>query len=360
MRTLIPVVLALACVASGRVSGEYDGSVGYGHGIELPNSDPIPCPHASLVLNFDGSAENGYCWQYGGILPPFYGAFAECGDFGAGKTICGIELLLTGLGHPRIPCDLYVWADGGGLPGNVLSMTPAVDPGEVPLWPSVRAHNLPIAETRVEGVAWFGYWANYNHRPCGYFIAADTNGIGGCPYTNVAPGIGYPTGWNAVGVVWGPTQSIAIGAWCRNEPVGGACCVYGDCRVCADTTCARNGGTFLGNGIACDPDPCSPTSEVGSGPRTVDPDGAGAVPNPSAGPVRIEYRVRDAGRVSLQIYDAAGSRVRTLVDSSQPAGRPVACWDGRDDAGAISAPGVYLIRIATATEVTTRKVVLAR
>ncbi len=30
---------------------------------------------------------------------------------------------------------------------------------------------------------------------------------------NIAPGIGYPTGWQPTDVVWGPTQSIGIGAW---------------------------------------------------------------------------------------------------------------------------------------------------
>ena len=52
------------------------------------------------------------------------------------------------------------------------------------------------------------YWANFSNQMCGYFIAADTNGFGGCPMTNVAPGIGYPTGWNPVSVIWGPTQSL--------------------------------------------------------------------------------------------------------------------------------------------------------
>ena len=30
--------------------------------------------------------------------------------------------------------------------------------------------------------------------------------------TNIAPGIGFPTGWNDVSVVWGPTVALGIGA----------------------------------------------------------------------------------------------------------------------------------------------------
>lgn len=36
-------------------------------------------------------------------------------------------------------------------------------------------------------------------------------GFGGCPYSYIAPGIGYPTGWNNVGVAWGPKKVLGIG-----------------------------------------------------------------------------------------------------------------------------------------------------
>jgi len=209
--TILLALLSLFAGSAGAVITA--GSVGHGQGIILPGTDSNPCPPAELCLNFDGSAENGFCWQYGGIVPPYYGAFAECCDFGEGFAICGIELLLAGLGYPCGPLDAYVWADAGGVPGTVLGMNPGLNPCPVATWPSVSTHDLSIPDTSISGVAWFGYWANFSAQPCGYFIVADTNGFGGCPYTNIAPGIGYPTGWNNVSAVWGPTQSIGIGAW---------------------------------------------------------------------------------------------------------------------------------------------------
>jgi hypothetical protein len=205
--------LAILCallVVAGTAGAENHGSVGLGQGVILPSPDDNPCPPAELCLNFDGSAENGYCWQYGGIVPPNYGAFAECCE---GAEVCGIQLLLTGIGNPCRVLDAYVWDDAGGMPGNVLSMTPGLNPCPVATWPSISTHDFAIAGAAPGGFFWIGYWADFSAQGCGYFIAADTDGFGGCPYTNIAPGIGYPTGWTNVSVVWGPTQAIGIGAW---------------------------------------------------------------------------------------------------------------------------------------------------
>lgn len=212
MKRLAFFFALLGLVATGASAVENIGSTGAGTGIILPSQDSDPCPPSTLYLNFDGSAENGYCWQYGGIVPPNYGAFAECYDAGV-NSVCGIQLLLTGIGYPCNVFDAYVWDDGGGFPGNVLSMTGGLNPCPVATWPSISTHDMAITNTPVTGLFWIGYWANNSAQPCGYFIAADTNGFGGCPFTNIAPGIGYPTGWNNVSAVWGPTQSIGIGAW---------------------------------------------------------------------------------------------------------------------------------------------------
>jgi hypothetical protein len=217
MKSLFVGFAALLLAAPAADGGA--GSVGQGTGIILPSADSNPCHEdAQLCLNFDGSAENGYCWNYGGITPPYYGAFAECCDLGH-SCVCGIELLLTGVGYPCGPFDAYVWADASGRPGAVLSMTPGLNPCPVAIWPQVSTHDLPILETEVQGMTWIGYWYDTSHSACGYFIAADTNGFGGCPVTNITPGIGYPTGWQDVSLVWGPTPSIGIGCWVRPECV---------------------------------------------------------------------------------------------------------------------------------------------
>jgi hypothetical protein len=69
----------------------------------------------------------------------------------------------------------------------------------------------------VTGPFTVGFWGNWPGVLCGYFCAADLNGFGGYPWTNVAPGIGYPTGWNDPSIIWGTTQSMGCGAYFGTE-----------------------------------------------------------------------------------------------------------------------------------------------
>ncbi len=72
-------------------------------------------------------------------------------------------------------------------------------------------------------------------------------------------------------------------------------------------------------------------------------------PNPFNPVTSIAFTLPDSydGRVELVVYDLLGRRVRTLVDGRLVAGRHVATWRGRDDAGRAAASGVYLYRLLT-------------
>jgi hypothetical protein len=209
MKRLTFLMLFLSITAGRASPAETHGSVGRGHGILVPGTDTNPCS-GELAVNFDGSAEDAYCWIYGGVAPPYYGTFAECYEGGNGP--CGLRLYLTSVGHARVPCDLFVWEDSGGQPGSLIGFASQVDPGPVAVWPSVSTHDF-VLDAATSRLFWLGYRADYSQQPCGYFVAADTDGFGGCPMTNIAPGIGFPTGWQNVSVVWGPTQALGIGAW---------------------------------------------------------------------------------------------------------------------------------------------------
>jgi len=215
MRSLV-LLLVLQCVIAGGVAAiQNQGTVGCDGGITLPGPDSNPCG-GTLLLNWDGSAECGYGWQYGGVAPPYYGAFAECFEFEG--ELCGIELILTGIGYPCFGSDLYVWDDDGGIPGIVLSLTQDVDPCPVATWPNLSTHDFAIEHVPVSGSFWVGFWTDNSNSPCPYFIGADCYGPEtGCPLTNIAPGIGYPTGWQNTSIVWGPTACLGIGAWCVEE-----------------------------------------------------------------------------------------------------------------------------------------------
>ncbi|HMB68936.1 MAG TPA: FlgD immunoglobulin-like domain containing protein, partial [bacterium] len=70
-------------------------------------------------------------------------------------------------------------------------------------------------------------------------------------------------------------------------------------------------------------------------------------PNPSRGTAALVYSLPADSHVRLEIHDAGGRRVATVVDGRRPAGRHRATWDGRDSAGTPVAAGVYFARLST-------------
>ena len=67
-------------------------------------------------------------------------------------------------------------------------------------------------------------------------------------------------------------------------------------------------------------------------------------PNPFNPITRIPYRLAATDRLRLRILNAAGQRVRTLVDGERRAGFHQVAWDGRDGRDRDLASGLYLYR----------------
>ena len=85
-----------------------------------------------------------------------------------------------------------------------------------------------------------------------------------------------------------------------------------------------------------------------------------AVPNPFNPACEIRFALPDGGRVTVEVYDLRGRRLRELLDETRPAGWHAARWDGRDQTGLPAASGVYVARIRTGGAVTATKFTLAR
>lgn len=83
-----------------------------------------------------------------------------------------------------------------------------------------------------------------------------------------------------------------------------------------------------------------------------------AWPNPCRPQTTLHFSLREPGAVALDVFDAQGRRVRSLLTGEAlPAGPQAIAWDGRDDAGRALPAGVYLVRVTTpAGEGTTRLV----
>lgn len=83
-------------------------------------------------------------------------------------------------------------------------------------------------------------------------------------------------------------------------------------------------------------------------------------PNPFNPVTDIAYRIPEADRVELAVYNLLGERVKTLVNRRQAAGEYRVPWNGTDDYGRAVASGVYLYRLTAGKFVLSRKMLLLR
>jgi hypothetical protein len=106
---------------------------------------------------------------------------------------------------------------------------------------------------------------------------------------------------------------------------------------------------------------------VGCGVVAVDPaDSAGGfvtlyqnVPNPARDRAHIRYRLSQASRVRLAVYDVEGRLVRVAHEGRmQPAGEYEWIWDGRDGSGGRMTSGVYFYTLQAAGYIDSRKLIL--
>ena len=81
-------------------------------------------------------------------------------------------------------------------------------------------------------------------------------------------------------------------------------------------------------------------------------------PNPFNPLTAIDYALRDAGTVRVDVFDAAGRHVRTLVNQAQSAGEHQVRWSGEDDFGRRAPAGLYFYTLQAAGERATRKMIL--
>lgn len=85
-----------------------------------------------------------------------------------------------------------------------------------------------------------------------------------------------------------------------------------------------------------------------------------AWPNPFNPSVELSFELPRSMPVRLQVFDARGRLVETLLDGAQAAGPLRARWDGRDAAGRAVPAGLYLARLTWSEGQAVRKLVLAK
>jgi hypothetical protein len=95
--------------------------------------------------------------------------------------------------------------------------------------------------------------------------------------------------------------------------------------------------------LNCAPGPY-PTLGVGNEP-TIRSDYLRVRGNPTRGAVTFELGLGAETHARVAIYDLAGRMIRTLNDRVLEAGPHVLRWDGRDEQGVSTPPGIYMVRV---------------
>ena len=105
--------------------------------------------------------------------------------------------------------------------------------------------------------------------------------------------------------------------------------------------------------------PTEPPTGVGG--ETVRNELSLARPNPFNPMTRISYTVKEAGPVTITVYNVAGKEVRTLLDAEVEAGtNGYVVWDGAAASGERCASGVYFYRIAAPGFTASRKMMMLK
>ena len=83
-------------------------------------------------------------------------------------------------------------------------------------------------------------------------------------------------------------------------------------------------------------------------------------PNPFNPTTTTTFDLAQAERVRLEVFDAAGRRIRVLLDDARTAGRHWVQWDGTDDHARALASGVCFCVMDAGSFHGTRRMALVR
>ena len=122
---------------------------------------------------------------------------------------------------------------------------------------------------------------------------------------------------------------------------------------CPDTPNPMQIDTLMnGMGDACDPTGVEVETRLGDafGLRGIEP-------NPFRSSTKVVFALPEAGRATIEVFDVAGRRVRTLENREFAAGSHSVTWNGLDEGGRQVGAGIFLVRLVAGDHVSTAKIV---
>jgi len=86
----------------------------------------------------------------------------------------------------------------------------------------------------------------------------------------------------------------------------------------------------------------------------------GNYPNPFNPTTAISFSVKEAGNVLLEVYNAKGQKIKTLVNGEMTADNHVVTWNGNDNSGNKVSSGIYFYKMHSKNYNETKKMLLMK
>ena len=86
----------------------------------------------------------------------------------------------------------------------------------------------------------------------------------------------------------------------------------------------------------------------------------GNYPNPFNPETKIVYSVKEAGNVTLEVYNIRGQLVKTLVNDVKDTGEFTATWTGTDNSNKSVSSGIYFYKMKSGNYAATKKMILMK
>lgn len=83
-------------------------------------------------------------------------------------------------------------------------------------------------------------------------------------------------------------------------------------------------------------------------------------PNPFNPVTNIAYSIKEAGNVTLEVYNLKGQLVKALVNDERETGNYSVTWDGRDNSNKSVSSGIYFYKMRTADYSSMKKMILMK
>jgi flagellar hook assembly protein FlgD len=83
-------------------------------------------------------------------------------------------------------------------------------------------------------------------------------------------------------------------------------------------------------------------------------------PNPFNAETSIRYTVKGTQPIAVEIYNAKGQKVKTLVNTTKASGNYNIRWNGTDDNNRKVSGGIYFCKLNTGNSTSIRKLILLK